>query len=88
MVVKIALDSRELAFLLRQIDEYIQVMEFMIRKTAALDHGELALARNLRAKLGPGKWRPAPKKLNQSFLNPVPLASKIGPCSKLLVRLV
>ncbi len=27
----------------------------MIRKTAASDHGELALARNLRAKLGPGK---------------------------------
>jgi hypothetical protein len=29
--------------------------EFMIRKTAALDHGELALARNLRAKLSPGR---------------------------------
>ena len=49
------LDSRELKFLIRQIDEYIQVMEFMIRKTAALDHGELALARNLRTKLSPGK---------------------------------
>ena len=47
------LDSRELKFLIRQIDEYIQVTEFMIRKTAALDHGELALARNLRTK--PGK---------------------------------
>src|SRR5437763_1489247 len=30
------LDSRELKFLIRQIDEYIQVTEFMIRKTAAL----------------------------------------------------
>ena len=49
------LDSRELKFLIRQIDDYIQVAEFMIRKTAASDHGELALARNLRAKLGPGK---------------------------------
>ena len=27
----------------------------MIRKTAALDHGELAFARNLRTKLSPGK---------------------------------
>jgi hypothetical protein len=27
----------------------------MIRKTAALDQGELALARNLRTKLSPGK---------------------------------
>ena len=49
------LDWRELKFLIRQIDEYIQVTEFMIRKTAALDHGELALARNLRTKLSPGK---------------------------------
>ena len=48
------LDSRELMFLIRQIDEYIQVTEFMIRKTA-LDYGELALARNLRTKLSPGK---------------------------------
>ena len=55
MVVKIALDSRELAFLLRQIDEYIQVMEFLIRKTLALDNKELALARNLRTKLSAGK---------------------------------
>ena len=50
-----ALDSRELTFLIRQIDEYIQVMEVMIRKTAALDTGELALARNLRTKLIVGK---------------------------------
>ena len=49
------LDSRELKFLIRQIDEYIQVTEFMIRKTETLDHGELALARNLRTKLSPGK---------------------------------
>jgi hypothetical protein len=28
-----------LKFLIRQIDEYIQVTEFMIQKTAALDHG-------------------------------------------------
>jgi hypothetical protein len=54
-VVKTALDSRELTFLIRQIDEYIQVMEVMIRKTAALDTGELALARNLRTKLIVGK---------------------------------
>jgi hypothetical protein len=27
------LDSGELAFLIRQVDEYIQVMEFMIRNT-------------------------------------------------------
>ena len=31
------LDSRELKFLIRQIDEYIQVTEFMVRKTAALE---------------------------------------------------
>src|SRR5215472_56621 len=33
MVVKTPLDSRELAFLIRQIDEDIQVMEVLIRKT-------------------------------------------------------
>ena len=49
------LELCELEFLIRQIDEYIQVMEFMIRKTPALDHGELALARKLRTKLSPGK---------------------------------
>src|SRR5215468_647752 len=43
MVVKTLLDARELAFLIRQIDEYIQVMEVLIRKTLALDTGELAL---------------------------------------------
>src|SRR5215471_6739017 len=55
MVVKTLLDSRELAFLIRQMDEYIQVMEVLIRKTPALDTGELALARNLRKKLLVGK---------------------------------
>jgi hypothetical protein len=54
-VAKTALDSRELTFLIRQIDEYIQVMEVMIRKTPALDTGELAWARNLRTKLIVGK---------------------------------
>ena len=52
---KTVLDSRELAFLIRQIDEYIHVMEFLIRKPPALDTGELALARNLRTKLIVGK---------------------------------
>ena len=52
---KTALDSRELAFLIRQLDEYIQVMEALIRKTPAFDNGDLALARNLRTKLGVGK---------------------------------
>jgi hypothetical protein len=42
-------------FLLRQIAEYIQITEFMIRKTPALGQGELALARKLRTKLTPGK---------------------------------
>jgi hypothetical protein len=54
-VLKLVLDSGELAFLIRQLDEYIQVMEFMIRKTPALDNKELALARNLRTKLSVGK---------------------------------
>jgi len=44
-----------LEFLIRQIDEYIEVMEFMLRKTPALDQGELALARKLRTKLSTGK---------------------------------
>jgi len=34
MTLKTVLDSRELAFLIRQIDEYIQVMEILI------PHGE------------------------------------------------
>ncbi len=45
------LDLRELEFLIRQIDEYIRVMELMIRKTPALDQRELALARKLKTKL-------------------------------------
>ena len=52
---KTVLDSGELAFLIRQIDEYIQVMEIMVRKTPALDNNELALAKNLRMKLSVGK---------------------------------
>jgi hypothetical protein len=44
-----------LEFLIRQIDDYIEVMEYMLRKTPALDQGELALARKLRTKLSPGK---------------------------------
>jgi len=52
---KSSMDSSELAFLIRQIDEYVQVMEVLIRKTPALDTGELALARNLRKKLLVGK---------------------------------
>jgi len=55
VVLATTLDAREVKFLLRQIDEYIQVTEFMIRKTPALDQGELALARRLRTKLIPGK---------------------------------
>jgi len=49
------LDTPELEFLIRRIDEYIQVMEFMTRKTPTLDQGELALARRLRRKLSPDK---------------------------------
>ena len=52
---KTVLESGELAFLIRQSDEYIHVMEFMIRKTPALNNKELALARNLRTKLSAGK---------------------------------
>ena len=55
MVVKTLLDARELAFLIRQIDEYIQVMEVLIRKKPALDTGELAVARNLKKKPLVGK---------------------------------
>ena len=55
MVLTTTLEARELEFLIRRVDEYIQVMEFMIRKTPALDQGELALARKLRRKLSPGK---------------------------------
>jgi hypothetical protein len=55
MVVKTVLDSRELAFLIRQIDEYLRVMKVLIRKTPTLDTGEPALARNLRKKLLVGK---------------------------------
>jgi hypothetical protein len=54
-VLTTTLDTPEVKFLIRQIDEYIQVTEFMIRKTPSLDQGELALARRLRTKLTPGK---------------------------------
>ena len=51
---KTVLDSREVAFLIRQMDKYIEAMEFMSRKTPALDKEELALARNLRTELSAG----------------------------------
>jgi hypothetical protein len=55
VVLTTTLDRREVKFLIRQIDEYIQVTEFMIRKVPSLDQGELALARRLRTKLTPGQ---------------------------------
>jgi hypothetical protein len=41
-VLTTTLDTREVKFLIHQIDESIQVTEFMIRKTPSLDRGELA----------------------------------------------
>ena len=38
VVLKATLDLRELEFLLRPIDDYIQATEFMIREMPALDH--------------------------------------------------
>jgi hypothetical protein len=55
VVLTTTLDEREVDFLIRQIDEYIQVTEFMIRKTPSLDQRELAVARKLRTKLAPSK---------------------------------
>jgi hypothetical protein len=52
-VLTITLDSQELKFLTRQLDEFIQVMEFMSRKNPAVDHEELAVARRLKDKLNP-----------------------------------
>jgi hypothetical protein len=54
-VLTTTLDAREVKFSLRQINDYIQVTEFLICKTPALDQGELPLARRLRTKLTPGK---------------------------------
>jgi hypothetical protein len=54
-VLTTTLDAREVDFLIRQIDEYIRVTEFMIRKTPSLDQRELAVARKLRTKLAPSK---------------------------------
>jgi hypothetical protein len=39
VVLTTTLDAREVKFLLGQIDDYIQVTEFMLRKTPALDQG-------------------------------------------------
>jgi hypothetical protein len=55
VVLTTTLDAREVDFLTRQIDEYIQVTEFMVRKTPSLDQRELAVARKLRTKLAPSK---------------------------------
>jgi hypothetical protein len=49
----LTLDSQELKFLTRQLDEFIQVMKFMSRKKPAVDHGELAVGRKLKDKLNP-----------------------------------
>jgi hypothetical protein len=52
-VLTLTLDSQELRFLTRQVDEFIQVMEFMSRKNSAVDQEELAVARTLKDKLNP-----------------------------------
>ena len=94
MVVKTVLDSRELAFLIRQIDEYIQVMEVLIRKTPALDTGELALARNLKKELLVGKQaglgeRALPKSLarrrSAGIDDGVPRLGQVPQCGRSLV---
>src|SRR5215831_18688865 len=93
MVVETVLDSRERAFLIRQIDEYIQVMEVLIRKKPALDTGELALARNLRKKLLVGKQaereRAFPKSLarrrSAGIDDGVPRLGQLPQCGRSLV---
>src|SRR5215831_2081554 len=94
MVVKTLLDSRELAFLIRQIDEYIQVMEVLIRKTPALDTGELALARTLRKKLIVGEQaergrKSVPKELarrrSAGIDDGVPRLGQLPQCDRSLV---
>ena len=52
-MLTITLDSQELKFLTRQVDEFIQVMEFMSRKNPAVGHEELAVARRLKDKPNP-----------------------------------
>jgi len=52
-VLTLTLDFQELKFLTRQVDEFIQVMEFMSRKNPAVDQEELAVARRLKDKLNP-----------------------------------
>ena len=53
LLLTITLDSQELKFPTRQLDEFIQVMEFMSRKNPEVDHEELAVARRLKDKLNP-----------------------------------
>lgn len=53
---KVVLDSGELAFPIRQLDEDIQVMEFMIRKAPALDNKRTRIGEeSVRTKLSVGK---------------------------------
>ena len=59
----LTLDSQELRFLTRQVDEFIQVMEFMSRKNPAVDQEELAVARRLKDKLKPVDAERRPHKL-------------------------
>jgi hypothetical protein len=48
VVLTTTIDTRELKFLIRQIDQYSQATEFMIRKTPKFGPGRMALARRLR----------------------------------------
>jgi hypothetical protein len=57
-VLIITLDSQELKFPTRQVDEFIQVMEFMSRKNPEVDHEELAVARRLKDKTESSGSRP------------------------------
>jgi hypothetical protein len=53
LLLTITLDSQELKFPTRQLDEFIQVMEFMSHKSPPVDHEDMAVARRLKDKLNP-----------------------------------
>ena len=73
-MLTITLDSQELKFLTLQVDEFIQVMEFMSRKNPEVDHEELAVARRLKDKTESSGSQPPTQQAPTGLSNAAPIA--------------
>ena len=73
-MLTLTLDLQELKFLTRQVDEFIQVMEFMSRKNPAVHHEELAVARRLKGQTESSGSQPPTQQAPTGLSSAAPIA--------------